>query len=85
MLTAPSVPPSQLRASSSPDELNDPHRKPTNHKEYHYQSLLIKLACFTTTANVVACLSFYLLLSIVCPMQMVLSTAAERLILFSNN
>lgn len=41
-------------ARSSPDEFNDPHRKPANHTEYHYQSLLIKLDCFTTRASVAA-------------------------------
>lgn len=35
------------RAPSSPDGLNDPHRKAPKHKEYHYQSLLIKSDCFT--------------------------------------
>lgn len=89
MLTAPSVSPSTAvvfqKAPSSPNELNDPHRDPTNDEEYHYQSLLIKLACFTTIANVVAFLVSFLLLSIFCLMQIVLSTAAERLVMFSNN
>lgn len=69
-------------APFSSDELNDPHRKLANHTEYHYQSLLIKLDCFTVRANVVAS---FLLLSIFFLMQMVLSTAAERLVMFSNN
>lgn len=65
MFTAPSVSPSQL-LFSSPDELNDPHRKPAKHKEYHYQSLLIKSQGFSKMLEICGTFSvfsatFYLL------------------------
>lgn len=73
------------RAPSSPDELNGPHRKAPKHKEYHYQSLLIKSDCFTKICERCRVFTVFSAALHLLPDADGLSTAAETLVMISNN
>lgn len=73
------------RAPSSPDEPNDPHRKAPKHKEYHYKSLLIKSDCFTKICERRRVFTVFSAALHLLSAADGLSTAAEALVMISNN